>query len=174
MDGRLLFGLILVFLGALFFLKNFLGLAIPISEIFWPSILIILGLVFTFRPKRFSFRNYPGKAIFDNQRVEATIEEREYGAVFGRLDVDLTKIPIREKTINFKIDAVFGSGSILIDEKIPLRIEGSAAFGGITFPDGTTAAFGDRVYTTDSYHEDTPHLRVKVSAVFAGLKIIKK
>lgn len=175
MDGRLLLGLILVFLGGLFFSRNFLGLTIPIGEIFWPSILIIIGLVAVFRPKRLYTRdNISGKAVFDNQRIEATSEEREYSAIFGRLDVDLTKIQVQEKTINIEVEAVFGGGSILIDEKIPMRIDGSAAFGGVTFPDGTTAAFGDRVYTTSNYQEAKPHLHLKANAVFGGLKISQK
>ncbi len=175
MDGKLLAGLILVFLGLLFLIQNFFGLAIPIGEIFWPSLLIIIGFLIVFRPKRhYSQKTYSGKVIFDDQKVEATDEEREYGAIFGRLDVDLTKVQVKKSTLNIKIEAIFSSGNIIINEKMPIKIEGSAAFGGVTFPDGTTATFGDRIYTTESYKASMPHLNIKTSAVFSGLKIIKK
>ena len=45
----MLFGLFLVLIGALWLFSNLGYIAIPISEIFWPGVVIVVGLMFLLR-----------------------------------------------------------------------------------------------------------------------------
>lgn len=178
---RVFWGFLILALGILILLENIYGLDLPIWGIFWSVVIIAIGLSLLlpsedhdrwWQEHRKSGQS--GDVIFDEGKIEADGNKRDYNIIFGKGTVDLTKIKLGEKNKVFEINAVFGGGEVLIDENIPMKIKATGAFGGTRLPDGNTAAFGDRYYTTKAYDQDKPAAVVHINSVFGGLDIIEK
>lgn len=166
--GGMFWGLLLIILGVLYFLRNALNFDIPVGDIFFPILLILFVLGLIFRPHGHKTTN---SVVFDEADISATTDEKEYSAVFGRASFDLTNLKPENKTI--KVSAVFGSGIVKINSKIPVKIKSSGVFGAVHLPDGDSVAFGERTYTNKSYKEKSPFLYIEASAVFGNLEIIE-
>ena len=70
-----------------------------------------------------------------------------------------------------KINAIFGTGQILIDPDIPVRIEVSSVFGRIAVPDGTTITFGDYNFSSGLTEANNVPIEIETNAIFGSMDI---
>ena len=87
---------------------------------------------------------------------------------------DLFKIELPDKNRTLEVNVIFGDGKLILNDSIPTRVDISAALGSVHTPDRTTNGLGNSVYTTSSYRENIPFIRIKASAVFGKLIIENK
>ncbi len=148
MFRRTFWGILIVLIGVLYIINNIFGTNIPVWNIFWPFVIIMVGISLLYGHRGIKTES---QIIFDEGDLEISSENRDYSTVFGSSTYDFRKIKLNKKTINIEASTVFGATKILIDEKIPMRIKASSAFGGVKLPDGSTVAFSEREYFTKSY-----------------------
>ena len=174
----LFWGCFFIMIGINIILRTFFNINIPFFRVAFAVLVIFVGIAIIFPGigEKFTPRGVNGAYIDERTTMfgEAVIEgdkvKGEHSVVFGSLKLDLSKVEIKEK-IKIKIDTVFGGTEIKIDPAKPIRITGSAAFGGIVLPNGNSAAFGSTIYQSDSYKEGAPALLLDVNAVFGGVEI---
>lgn len=181
---RTFWGLALIFLGIVIILNNVFGINFPFWGVFWSVVIIGIGLsVLTGSSKRWhgewrhdwnSYSTDSNDVVFGEGRVEGTRENKEYNSVFGRSEINLTKIKLGQKNIDFKVNAVFGSTLVIITKGQPYRILSESAFGSVDLPNGQHTSFGSNEYRSDSFKKDAPSITIFASAVFGSIKIIEK
>lgn len=167
---RVFWGFVILLIGALFLIQNVLGISIPIASIFWPVIIILIGLNIIF-----SSRRHPrDRRSFTFEEGETRVEgSGEYNAVFGRGVFDLTKLKV-EKNTQINTSAVFGNAIVKISSQTPIKISASGAFGEVRLPNGNSVSFGENIYTTKSFDSSKPYASIKANAVFGRLEVIEE
>lgn len=165
-------GTILVLIGLSIILKIVFGLNIPVIRVLFALFLIYWGVKLIMGV---SFKKDDSNTvIFDEKEIKFNNEKKEYNTVFGKASIDLTGISAIDSSGTTEINIVFGSADVFIDERIPLRIKSSAAFGAINFPDETQISFGNRVYKTAASLESGKYPEVEINVVFGNANIYRK
>lgn len=140
-----------------------------------PFFRIAVGLLLIYWGISFMFGGHWAKArfhesLFTQRTPTADQLEREYNTVFGKSVIDLTTLD-PEKTQPLELNTVFGFTSLIVDPKIPLKIQVNAAFSGVTLPDGTVLAFGKYSYKTPGWTPTANAVNIEANVVFGGLEI---
>ena len=156
----------MILIGVLAILDRF-GLHINFWGVLWPLILIIIGIGFLFKPKYSHVSD--STVIFDEGKMTANKEKKDYSVVFGNGEFDFRNAE-PGKSDQYEVNVVFGKGILKISKDANVRITGSSAFGSIDFPDGRTTAFSERTYVKG---ENKDQIYIKVSSVFGNLEIIE-
>lgn len=162
-----------VFWGGLIVLIG-LSIILHVVGIRFPLFRVIIGLLFVYLGVSImvgGFRRRSRAAVFSDVKVEHKGKAGDYDVVFGKGEIDLTKVDLEGATRHVDVSTVFGSSTIVIDPKTPVKLVLSSAFGGGQLPDGNTVAFGEYTYKTDAYQEGEPYLYVKASNVFGGTEV---
>lgn len=161
-------GIVLVLFGIAVMIKAIFGINIPVFKILFALILIFIG----FKLLTGSFGCQSKKDIyFDKVGVEAMQSSDKYNIVFGKGDIDLTKISIADKNGNIDIQVVFGEGIIKISPEVPTIVYIESVFAGAKTPDGNEINFGKYIYKNAKYSEKKNCLIVKANVVFGSIKI---
>ena len=171
----IVFGTFFILLGLSIFLKTF-GVDLPIFRIAMALLVIGIGIKILLPGKSFlgwcQVSSQTGReTVFAESKLSGPDVGGDYKVVFGSNELDLTQVVIGDKTHNIRVHVVFGGSKIKIDRRMPIRITGNTAFGGIQLPNGNSVAFGRIDYTTDSFKAEAPHLAIDVDVVFGGIEI---
>ena len=162
-------GTMLILLGISIILKVVFNISIPFFRLFFAFFFVYLGLqILIGRPPHAGDRR---TVVFGGRTVRADERNAEYHAVFGRGVFDLSGVDVSSGTVRASVNTVFGAGEVLLDPSMPVIVHGSAVFGEASFPDGGSAVFGEHTYRSPSYDPSRPHLSVRVTVVFGGLRI---
>lgn len=175
-------GLILVFVGVFFIIPEIFDFHISFVKLFWPLLLIGLGLLILFRrgfiPGRWhsgKFAPEPGDTMVDSgyinesnifsgskhKVVHQVFKGGKVSNIFGGTEIDLTQATLGEGRNELIIDCIFGGVTIIVpsDWKVVLNI--SSVMGG----------FSDkRAYIKESA-DPSRILVIKGSAIFGGGEI---
>lgn len=161
----LFWGILVILIGISIILNSVFHLNIPIFKIFFALFFIYLGI------SMITGTNTGHKdektAIFTELKdIKPT--QNEFNTIFASTNIDLKDLKRAEE---FRSNTVFGSTTITIDSKKPIKIIASSAFGEIKLPNKDTANFGEITYTTKSYKDDKNSIVVYTSVVFGGVEI---
>jgi predicted membrane protein len=170
------FGVFFILLGLNMILRSFFHFDFPVFKVAVGLLIIFIGIKVMFPEKYHNGLNAKSDGrttMFAQQEPGGNSVPLEHSVVFGSAKIDLTKLDIKEN-VAVKVDTVFGSTAITIDPSKPLKISGSAVFGGIQTPDGNSTAFGNIEYQTDSFREGEPYILLRVNTVFGGTEINKE
>jgi len=169
-DG-IFWGVVLIVLGAWFLVRRHVPVHIPVIRIIIAVLFVYVGIRVLVRGPDLGDRN---TVVFSGRsRLEYAADRgRDYNIIFGSGDVDLSGAAVSEESVSAEVNVIFGSGTLRINSQAPVRVDMSSVFGTVTSPDERSVAFGERVYTTASYSEGAPALRIKAVAVFGSLKIL--
>ncbi len=170
----LFWGLLIIFFGLSIVIKTVFHIDLHLGRIFFSVIVILFGISLLTGRQFFHSRNYQengGRTSFfsDGRREHGPIQ-REYTVIFGKEVIDLRGWNSEEDPINIEVNAIFGATEIIMPSHVTASVKGSAVFGATQFPDGGSAAFGERSYRQSGTDTGTP-LYVEASAVFGHVAI---
>jgi predicted membrane protein len=176
-SAGVMFGLIVTAIGSLMFLRTMDYLRFD-ADIFWPGIVICAGLVLLFR--NLEHRKYlEGSAPRDlaseaevsqvaifggTKRLVDTKDFRsgDFVAVFGGVELDLSKSVMATDEALIDATAVFGGIEIRVPTTWNVILKGSAIFGG--YEDKT-------IHPALGQNENAPKLILAGFAIFGGVTI---
>ena len=116
---------VLIGLGGLYIVANLLNIS-P-SNIFWPIVLILLGVLFIYRPKAIAPDN--AKVYFAGDRNYGqgwAAEDEELRMFAGDVFLDLGKAELPEGTTTFGVRCFASDIDILLPADVGLRIDSTA------------------------------------------------
>lgn len=159
-------GSILVLLGLSVLLKAFFNIDLPFFR-------VIFGLFFIYLGFQIMTGGRHGKdqscdAVFQETKITPDGTTREHNVIFGKGNIDLTGIEVKDKTVEIKINTIFGDSILHLNPAVPTLVKASAAFGALRLPDGNMQAMGSLIYKTKSYVEGEPCLALEVNTVFGN------
>jgi len=170
-EGRLT-GLILILIGGFFLLPRFTVLPVNTIKLFWPTLLIFLGIVILFKAAfgrgfGISASNTDGDEIEDvnvfggHDRI-ITSENFKGGEiinVFGGGKYNLLKAKMAPGRNVIEVVMVFGGSKFIIPPGWDVKIEVSSVFGGFT---------DKRILTGEEIYDPSKTLVFKGIAIFGG------
>ena len=168
--GGFFWGLALIVLGITLFLNVTFHISIPIFQILFAGFFVYLGVRILLGHRR---HHYWSHWWGEDRHVEVASSGDRHDTVFGRNDVDLTGIQLKETT-HVEVNTVFGSSRVRIDPAVPTRILASAAFGIVLLPSGNTESFGECVWKSPGLDESKPFLVLHAAAVFGSIRIVTR
>ena len=181
--GGRVWGGMMVLVGSVFLLRNLDILRVDIWNFLWPVLLIFLGIGMLLRhlDRSHPWQEAAGAAPgFGDQSTENRLnisivfsgversilsndfEGGELHAVFGGIDLDLTKATTTKDRIVIEANAVFGGVNLRVPEAWDVTVRGTGVFGGYEDKTSRSGASGD---------VKRPHLVVTGGAVFGGVTV---
>ncbi len=110
-----------------------------VGRLIVPIILVLLGLLIIFKKEDKDYIvndnvDYKDEiaVTFSNQNItiDEEITDKKASAVFGKLTLDLTKAKIKKDT-TIKLEAVFGSVTLILPEGLDVKTKMTPIFGGV-------------------------------------------
>jgi predicted membrane protein len=136
-------GWILVAIGGFFLVSDYYDLPTSFRHVFWPALLIIIGLVLIFGSSRiFRRRNFTiskGEDFIEEVAVfgggDRIINSQSFRggkivAVFGGSKIDLTKAELAPGNVEIEIVSIFGGSTMVIPTDWNVKLEVFNIFGG--------------------------------------------
>jgi hypothetical protein len=164
---------VLILLGIGIIINVTLKTHIPFFRIFMALLLVYIGLSLLLgRPWQYQRNVRWHGHEHAHEKAVLSGDSGKYDVVFGSSEIDLTKIELKEKSITQEIDIAFGSGRIMIDPQMPIRIEVNSAFADAKLPSGSNVTFGDQTWNSPAYVEGKPHLLIKADVAFGEMEVV--
>lgn len=164
----------LILIGGLWVASNIGILGFSFWEIFFPLIIITLGLYILFgrgKAPKYSKMEPNGSEAYLNissffsgrqERLKnQNIKGGKIEAVFGGIELDLRKASFSEDFDSFNIDALFGGVKLWLPENVKVVSTGSPIFGGIQ----------NSMHTPEN-EDNLIKINIKYNAVFGGIELI--
>lgn len=180
--GRLIAGLIILFLGLIFLLGNFY----PEFDVgrflgrLWPLVLIAVGILLIFNQSRFRRRIYIGDTSGHNRiigDIKLDFANKEIGnanasQIVGDLKIDLTGSKLKPGINHLDVSMIVGDTLLLVPKSIPLRISARSIAGDISFDDNQEKGFLPRLEHTDPmYQTAEDKLYITISGIVGDMVI---
>lgn len=165
-----------VFWGVIIIIFGFSILLREIFHIHFPFLRVIFGMLLIYWGVKViagGFRQNWGNSniVFNEANISDDGSKRDYNIVFGNGTIDLFKMEMPTSNKSIEVNAVFGSGRLILNDSIPTLVEMNTVFGSVNAPDKSKNAFGSSVYTNSAYKEGLPYLKVEANAVFGSIQI---
>ena len=176
-------GIILVVIGGFFLFPRIFDLNIDFAHLFWPLILICLGILILFRrfphPRDWSHRlgtsprNVTAASdqgfVFEDHIFSSTekrIINKEFkggrvNVIFGGIKLDLTQASLAEGTHDLEVNVIFGGATIIVPCEWKIQLKNTSVFGG----------FSDKRFCIKEAADPSRVLTIRASAVFGGGEI---
>ncbi|MFZ4401272.1 MAG: LiaF domain-containing protein [Bacteroidales bacterium] len=162
-------GILLIFLGSLFLVEEFLQIDIPLFTILISCLLIYFGVKLingNIHAKKMENLN-----VFGSHTLGYNEELYDYSNIFGESKLDLSNIELKEdKTI--EINCIFGDFKVKISNNLNYKIVSNTLFGKTTMLDRSTDGFGSQVYTPSNFSSVLPCLTIKSNVIFGQIEFI--
>ncbi|HNW56221.1 MAG TPA: DUF5668 domain-containing protein [Bacteroidales bacterium] len=169
-------GVIVMAVGAFFLIPLIFRETFHAYDMFWPSIFIIIGIIFIVSRRRggrssVSKGGVTGDDYIDyinvfsggeRQIVSQNFRGGRLTAIFGGIEIDLTKANLAPGRSDLEIACVFGGATIIVPDDWYVTIEVTPVLGG--FSDERKLSPGRTV-------EPSKHLVIKGAVVFGGGEI---
>ena len=171
------FGIVLLLVGSAFYVRDFFNLHFNFWQIFWPAMLILLGILMLFRRKfdhpHFEKKNMSSSddiidevAVFGGGSRTIVSQNFQGGkilAIFGGSDFNLLRARMAPGQNCIEVLAVFGGLKLIVPEDWNVRISAFSIFGG----------FSDkhRIQPRESSSQPESELIIKGFVIFGGGEI---
>lgn len=195
-QGRLWFGILLILIGALLLLDTLRVLNFKsILEMFWPLLLVALGLFVIFRVRSGASPHHPtgDQQVFGDLRTESAADSIHHSTVFGDLSIRATSSSFRGGVVStvfgdtvldlsgttladgeqtLTINGVFGECSVRLPRGTAYSINAHALFGSLRTPDQQREGVSSTLsYDSSGYASAPKRLKIGVSQVFGAIRI---
>jgi predicted membrane protein len=171
-------GIILIVIGSFFLLPRFFDVPYYWRSLFWPSMLILLGLVVIFSSRRSGRTNVFGAnnrtssedwlddvSVFGGGDKLITSQQFQGGKlthIFGGSKVDFTRAKLAPGKNYLEVVMIFGGTKLIVPESWDVKIEVTSVFGG----------FSDKRVKTIVVSESDRSLHISGVNVFGGGEIV--
>ena len=182
--GKNVVGWILIILGGGFLLADIANLSADFNEIFWPTIIIIIGVAIIFKgsyrrfPARFRQGIHHSSEVADNETFEdvaifgggnksydlTNLRSGNIVAIFGGSDLDLSRVTLAEEGAVIEVFNMFGGSTLWVPAEWSVRIDVVSIFGG----------FDEKKYPGKSPTDETKTLYIKGMTLFGGGELKRK
>jgi predicted membrane protein len=165
-------GIIVLAVGAFFMIPILFRETFHMYNMFWPSIFIIIGVIFIFSKRHgwnaVSVTQGAGDDYFDyvnifsggeRQIVSENFKGGKVTAIFGGNEIDLTKAKLATGVNVIEIACIFGGTTIIVPDDWWVKIEVTPILGGFT---------DSRKLTPGRTVDSTKQLIIKGAVVFGG------
>ncbi|MBW8012818.1 MAG: hypothetical protein FVQ83_16500 [Chloroflexi bacterium] len=170
--GQRLFAILLIGIGGIMLTANFIE--IDSSEIFWPLVLILIGIWFIFRPGLSQYGEVVRLKIIGeiNRDGDWELKDEEILMFVGELDFDLTEAEIPLGETSLRILAFVSELDLRLPEGVGLSLSVNAfvSNAGIYEPK-QEYIFSGMNYTSDDYASAERKIRVVISSFVAEVKV---
>jgi predicted membrane protein len=142
-DSNRGFGWILVAIGGFFMVSEYYDLPTSFRHVFWPALLIVIGLVLIFGSakifRRRDFTLSKGEDFIEEVAVfgghDRYVNSKAFRggkivSVFGGSKLDLTKVDLAEGHVEIEIVSIFGGSTIIMPTDWNVKLEVFNIFGG--------------------------------------------
>ena len=161
-------GILIIVIGVILQLRRLDYLPGNFGEIFWPTIIVLVGLYFIFGKRLFpSYENTEDTmnhfVMFSGLNTHSTSSNFKGGSVtalFGGAEIDLRQANLKEDSVVLDLTAIFGGIDIRVPEHWNVQASGLPIFGGY---DNKTAKH--------AHDANVPTLKVRCLAAFGGVDI---
>lgn len=102
-------------------------------QIFWPAVLILLGVSFMRGPQAQGRSNWAVMSGIERTTENWELENGSYWAFMGGVELDLRRAVIKEGEYYLNCNAVMGGIDITVPPNLTINCEGTAVLGGIEF-----------------------------------------
>lgn len=165
-------GVIIMAVGGFFMIPLIFRETFHMYNMFWPSIFIIVGVIFIIS-RRKGWNSVSSKGVVgddyvdyvnifsggERQIVSQSFKGGKISAVFGGIELDLTKANLAAGVSELEIACVFGGATIIVPDDWYVTIEVTPVLGG--FSDSRKLSPGRTV-------DSSKHLVIKGAVVFGG------
>lgn len=164
------FGIIFTSIGLLLFFVKYLGYSASIGNVWFPAILLIIGIILIFRPMsvmkipRINKNNLQDINIFSGSKRSVTESNFRGGSIisiFGGAEHDFTQAQLKDNKVNIDVVAIFGGCKLFIPPDWNVKIEVTSILG--AFMDKRTIVSGD--------YEKAPEITIRGIVIFGGGEI---
>lgn len=173
MGTGIFWGILLILIGLGIVIRVVFNIDFPLMKFIIAFFFIFIGVKIIFGNFNvFDKRSGEKTTIFSESRIDGLDEKyKEYNVLFGSSVVDLRGIDLSESSKEIKINTVFGSTIVKVDNEIPLQIKADAAFASAELPNGNSSVFGTSYYNSETFRSDTNYLYIRADVVFGDLRI---
>lgn len=131
---------LLFYIGLFFFIKNLGIVSVDISGLFWPLLLIILGMCLILEkgfnqnttitsPNSTGILEYRGLFGEVKDKIESSFKGAKITSVFGAVDLDLSKAKISDD-VTINVDSYFGGSNLIVPADAKVVIRSNSLFAG--------------------------------------------
>ncbi len=166
-NGQVTMALVLIGLGALFLTANLLD--IQVGRIFWPTLLVVAGLLLIFRPARLNavFRPF---GLERSGAWEASSEELRM--FVGEVELDYTEAVLPDGVTRLRLGAFVTDADLRIPAEVGVRLVTSAFVTDANVNgDETDYIFSGLNYRSENYASATKKLDLEFSGFVVSLKV---
>jgi len=168
-------GIIVMAVGAFFMIPLVFRETFHMYNMFWPSIFIIVGIIFIVSKQR-GFHSVATKGVAgddyvdyvnvfsggERQIISQNFKGGKITAIFGGIELDLTKAGLAPGVSELELACIFGGATLIVPDDWYVTIEVTPILGG--FSDSRKLMPGRTI-------DSTKHLVIKGAVIFGGGEI---
>ncbi len=173
MGAALFWGVLLILIGIGIVIRVVFNINFPVVKFVIAFSLIFIGIKLLVGKSNF-WHDCTDKdtTVFSESKIHGVEENfKEYNVIFGSSIIDLRDIDLSKGSKDIRINTIFGSTYLKINEATPIKIKADAAFSSAKLPNGNTAAFGTGRYESESFSKDTNHIYIRGDVVFGSFEV---
>jgi predicted membrane protein len=168
-------GIIIMAVGAFFLIPHIFQETFHVYNLFWPSIFIIIGIIFIFSKRKGRDADTSSSAVGDDyidyvhifsggerQIVSQNFRGGKITSIFGGSEIDLTRAGLAPGRSEIELACIFGGATIIVPDDWYVTVEVVPVLGG--FSDSRKINLGRTIDTTKQ-------LVIKGAVVFGGGEI---
>lgn len=167
-------GTVLIAIGAFFLAAKFYELPVSISKLFWPAVILFIGLSLIFGSRRRQWQPYKtgevkddlidDVSIFGGTDQKFTSQQFKGGKItniFGGSTIDLSSAGLETGMNVIDLLCIFGGSKLIIPSDWKVKVEVTSIFGGIS----------DKRKLPQTQPENGTELVLKGLVLFGGIEI---
>lgn len=170
---ELITGLFLIILGALLLGEKHGLYKLDLSmlwKIFWPLVIILLGISFLRGPKPIGKSNFAFMGGFERKKEKWVLEDGSYWAVMGGIELDLRKAVIEDREYQINCNAIMGGIDIVVPTDITVICEGTAILGGVDLLGEGTGGIVSSL-KAEQIKEGNKAVKIYCRAIMGGVEV---
>jgi len=175
-----LFGLLLIVLGALLLLKRVLGLELDFGDVVAVAgalFLIVLGVYLLVRRRGPDVHERAMEKMFGNLDIgdpQIGPAGLDLGLLIGDMRIDVSRARFADVEHRLRAHTVIGDIRIIVPAGLPVRAEGHSLIGNLQLLGKTSDGFGNRlVYEAEGYAAARRKLSIHADLVLGDIKITR-